>query len=203
LELSMPTIPVASEGKKGMCFCLWGDAIVNFCLLVGRVAVVQAEIAPVRSVPVLCSTGSFGHNLVVMVLKKLHIVIVIDVKVTFQTLLPLGNQNHTVGCSSLMNGSHFSLDGRLHTASMPVELCTAMLRELSVPIATLFLGTVKIYRLSQKYISCQFVMGRIPLGELDNSKDGIVNGLGDHFLRFLERVTIFVRTGRFAAFVGS
>jgi len=46
-------------------------------------------------------------------------------------------------------------------------------------------------------------MGRIPLGELDNSKDGIVNGLGDHFLRFLERVTIFVRTGRFAAFVGS
>jgi len=91
LELRIPTIPVASEGKKGIGFCLRGDAIVNFCLLVGWAAVVQAEIAPVRSVPVLCSAGSFGHNLVVKGLKKLHIVIVIDVKVTFQTLLPLGN----------------------------------------------------------------------------------------------------------------
>jgi len=70
LELSMPTTPVAIDDKKGMCFCFGGDATVNFLLLVGRMAVVQAEMAPVRSVPALCSTGSFGHNLVATGLKK-------------------------------------------------------------------------------------------------------------------------------------
>ena len=126
LALSTPTIPVAFEGKKGMCFSLGGDAIVKFPLLVGWVAVVQAEIAPVRSVPMLCSTGSFGQNLVATGLEKLAIVFVSGVKVTFQTLLPLGNPNHFVGCSRLVNGSHFLLDGRLCTASMPVELCTTL-----------------------------------------------------------------------------
>jgi len=127
LELSMPTIPVAFEDKTGMRFSLGGDAMVKFPLLVGRVAVAQAEMALVRSIPTLCSTGSFGHNLVITDLEKLQIVIVIGVKVTFQTPLPVGNRNHCVGCLALVNHSHFSLDGRLCTASMPVELCTAVL----------------------------------------------------------------------------
>jgi len=73
-ELCMPTIPFTSDGKKGMCVCFGGDATVNFLLFVGRVATVKAEIAPVSSVQVLCGTGSFGHNLVVTGLEKLHIV---------------------------------------------------------------------------------------------------------------------------------
>jgi len=126
LELSMPTIPVAFEDKTCMRFSLGGDAMVKFPLLVGRVAVVQAETALVRSIPTLCSTGSFGHNLVSLGLEKLAIIELSFVKVTLQTPLPVGNRNHFVGCLALTKGSHFSLDGRLHTTSMPVELCTAV-----------------------------------------------------------------------------
>jgi len=63
---------VAPDGKQCICFCFGGDVIVNWILFVGRVAIVQAEIAPVRSVPALCTTGSVGHNLVVTGVKKDH-----------------------------------------------------------------------------------------------------------------------------------
>jgi len=86
--------------------------------------------------------------------KKLHIVIVIDVKVTFQTGLPMVNQNHSVGSRSLKNGSHFSLDGRLHTALMHVELCTTVSGKLTIAIITLFLGHAMVLFAMQKCISC-------------------------------------------------
>jgi len=71
LVLSLPTIPVAFEGKKGISFSLGGDVIIKWPLLVGWVAIVQAEIAPVRSILTLCGTGSFGQNLVATGLIKL------------------------------------------------------------------------------------------------------------------------------------
>jgi len=136
-------IQVAHDGKHGICFCFGSDATVNFLLFVGRVAVVQAEIAPVRSVPVLCNAGSFGHNLVVIGLKKLPIVIVFDVKVPFQTGLQTFDGNHSVVCSSLEKDYNLSLDSRLYTASMPVKLCTAMSSLADFVVFVLFFGGCK------------------------------------------------------------
>jgi len=45
------------------------------------------------------------------------------------------------------------LDGRLYTASMPVELCTTASWELSVPIVTLLLGHSMVWFAIQKYIT--------------------------------------------------
>ena len=104
-KLHLPASPVAPDDKQCTCFCFRCVAMVNWILFVGRVTIAQTEMAPVRSVPALCRTGSFGHNLVATGLKKHRILIVIHVKVLFQTGLQSSISVTECGVLALKNHS--------------------------------------------------------------------------------------------------
>jgi len=104
-KLHLPASPVAPDDKQCTCFCFRCVAMVNWILFVGRVTIAQTEMAPVRSVPALCRTGSFGHNLVATGLKKHRILIVIHVKVLFQTGLQRSISVTECGVLALKNHS--------------------------------------------------------------------------------------------------